>query len=1108
MPQYLAELAVDYALEAFLVESAAEAAAVYWGTQAVVYAAVIGYSQNQASIARRRSREAFNSSQVDRLVNVNSTEAPRELVLGRVRKGGQVFFRGSTGTDNAKFILCIALAGHEIDAVEGYYLNDVAVTVDGSGYVQEAPYASESIESFAVPYIAGDTSVTLPFSPIAGSVYAVSPDLGGDASPLPTPVLTVVGLVVTFDAPAPFPGAVNFQYSVSFHSAKLRSYLGAPGQTADATLISLFPGLWTSNHIASGIPYVIGEFDYNENSFPSGLPTITVKLRGAKIYNPATTLTEWTENPALMQRHVLLHPQFGKRTSITAEEDARIIQVAAECATSTAWIVNGASVTAPLYRAALVSPYGTAARDLLDDLATAMGGRWSHAQGQFFTRAGVFHASIKTITEADLATVTRNPDGQENSSGISISTHKERASKFNTAQIRIWDQAQSFKEVPLTPLKPSALVARDGIEIVQEFRMAAVPYAYQALHIAGLTMRDARDPLTLTIVCKLSVYHIELFDTVAVTLSRFGWSSKLFEVVGRKWLGQGTIQLVLKETAASNYDPDTNFIPGGFADNTALTTPFAVSPPGTLTAVSGTGELEKLRDGTVLARVLVSWPTITNKAVLEGGWIDIAYLPDNSNSWIYQTAPGDSTEVYLRGVQDSSVMLIKARCRTTLATSNWGVQIAHTVVGKTAPPSDVVGLAGTVSTNRITWTWTVCTDVDYGVTEARVGGTNWATATTPPAFSGTANTYTQTVNAVGTYTLRVRHIDTSGNLSSGTASVSISIEEKDILVGGGNLLLCGSMALPAISGNAGGWATTPDWTPTLIASGAAIGNGPYQRLTRAASGSPTYGFLTASTTGYVGGGMRAPGAALPCDLIISFYARASSGFSSTPTASTYATPTISTDLLRPTISTSWQRYAIRKHYPSSTIPEYGGVYLYASCLVAGEYIEISNVQVEYGYVLTNYSETLYGPADTAQLLPNSATTRVSAFDTASALTSTLADCLTATIVSKGGQITIWTGGGVWASGSLAGGSGGVLLHVELWRDSTLLIATQTDPAAMGTGGFSSAVVPIVLGPYSETPAAGTYVYKLRAKWIANGGSPFSVTAYLQDKALVIVEHKV
>jgi hypothetical protein len=94
------------------------------------------------------------------------------------------------------------------------------------------------------------------------------------------------------------------------------------------------------------VAYLICEFDYDETAFPSGLPNVSAIIRGAKLYDPRTATTVWSENPALMVRHVLTHPQFGKRTSMTAAEDARITAAANACDASTVYTVDGVAQTA------------------------------------------------------------------------------------------------------------------------------------------------------------------------------------------------------------------------------------------------------------------------------------------------------------------------------------------------------------------------------------------------------------------------------------------------------------------------------------------------------------------------------------------------------------------------------------------------------------------------------------------------------------------------------------------------------------------------------------------------------------------------------------------
>jgi hypothetical protein len=650
-----------------------------------ILAGGLAYSQSQKSKAERAARAAYNAAQVDRLVNVSSSIASRELVMGRVRKGGAIFFKGSVGADNSKFVMCIALAAHEIDAVETIYLNDVPVTLDGSGYVQEEPYRIARLES-AQESFAG-SSIVLAYVPEAASVVVTRQTNTGSTEPgaqYDSEIIahTLAGSTVTIADS--LGGIVSYQYTAATSKVKIRSYLGTSTQTADATLISLFPTLWTSAHRARGVAYLICEFDYDETAFPSGLPNVSAIIRGAKLYDPRTATTVWSENPALMVRHVLTHPQFGKRASMTAAEDARITAAANACDASTVYTVDGVAQTArALYTAAIVLPFGGPARDALDDLAQAMGGQWAYSGGEFHLRAGGYTASVLTLTDADLAVVQRDQDGSENQSPVNITTHRARDQMFNVVTATIWDAAQDYKQTTLTPLKGAALITRDGVELVQDVQMPAVGYAPQALHISGIMLRDARDPMAVALPFKLSAYRVELFDTISLTLDRYGWTAKTFIVLGREWSGDGSILLTLKETTAAIFTMDADFDPQGYAENTALPSPWDIAPP-TITSIASRPSV--LSDGSLVSDVLVTWTALTSAAE-RAGRVEVQWLVPGFEIQTVSVS-GDMTQAVLPGVPEGAVIIIRARVVTSVAVSGWCAQQSYTVPQAGAVPAN------------------------------------------------------------------------------------------------------------------------------------------------------------------------------------------------------------------------------------------------------------------------------------------------------------------------------------------------------------------------------------------------------------------------------------
>jgi len=670
---YLAEYGVISAATAFAIGSFV---ATYGA--AILLVGGLAYSASESRKAKAQARDQYNASQVDRLTNISSTVGPRELVLGRVRKGGSVFFKASTGQFNRDMRVAIALAGHEIDAVEQIYCNDVPVTLDGSGNVLTAPYATSTTVT-ATGTTGGGSTFTLPANYVVGSVSGTKP---GDFVDYAVS-FTVAGLVATF---AEVGVNVTYQTSSSVSYLNIKTHLGQAGQTVSPVLNAAFPTDWPAAHVVQGVAYLVVSATYSETAFPSGLPNVTAVVRGAKLYDPRTATTAWSENPALMMRHVYAHPKFGKAT-VSATEDARFIAAANACDTATVYTVGGvAQASRALYKAALAVPFGAPAKGVLDNLAQAMGGSWAFGAGELYLKAGSYTAPVMALTDLDLAVVQRD-GASESQSPIKVNVHKDRASKFNTVKPTIWDGAQDYKQVSLTPLSSSALVTRDGAELVQEVTFPAVGYAPQALHIAGVMMRDARDPLMVDLPFKLSAYPIELFDTVSLTLSRYGWSAKTFMVLQRTWTAQGNLQLSLKETTAAITALDAGFSAQGFASNTNLPNPATVAGVGALTVSSGTNELLTQGDGTIVSRMRVSWPQVADAAVVQNGQIEVQYrVASSTGAWNVLTVAGNETQVITSEVRDGGVYIIRARAKTTLAVSDWGTQVQHQVVGKTAPP--------------------------------------------------------------------------------------------------------------------------------------------------------------------------------------------------------------------------------------------------------------------------------------------------------------------------------------------------------------------------------------------------------------------------------------
>ena len=766
-----------------IIAGLAAGAAVY--VQVALVLGSLALSSYQKRKAARKARAAFDSAQVDRLVNIETSVASRELVLGRTRKGGSIFFRATVGAYKEKYVACIAIAAHEIDGVERIYFNEEPMVLDADGVVQTGPYArweTLSLPNAEYPSPIVGAVTVLPFTPNNGTVRVYMGDGSqgseGGSTGMAEVSFSVSGNTLTianYDPTQQYWLGYQVTYLRSF--ARVRWHLGAPGQQADARLQSLLPGVWTAEHRATSIAYLIVEFDYDETAFPSGIPTVTALVRGAKMYDPRIAVTQFSENPALMMRYVLLHPQFGKRTSITAAEDARIIAAANAC--SIDYSYDGSTVV-PTYRAGTVIPFGQAARDALDDLSQAMGGQWAYASGEFFVRAGVYQAPVMALTDSDLAVVQRSNDGSTSQSQISISVHKARNDKVNTILPRIWDQAANYKETPIQQYRATALVAADGADLVEEVTMPAVFYGAQAHYIAGIILLDGRDPLTVTLPFKIKTYQLELFDTVTLTLARYGWTAKEFQILGRRLMPDGFIELTLKETAAAIYAHGAAFLPQGYASNSGLPRPWDIVPPTITGITSGEADLIVQSDGTVINGVRVTWAPIQDTSITSGGFVEVQYMRVSDGVWRSQTVPGGDTQVVLSGIDDGAAIIVRARSKNAVAVSDWGLQVGHIVIGKTEPPPDIQNLS--ISGAVLTWSLPRRVPDLAGFVFRFHYGVNVDWGSAAPLHDGivTENPWEPKTRPGGVVTIMGKAIDTTGNMSNATANIVMNLGDPPV----------------------------------------------------------------------------------------------------------------------------------------------------------------------------------------------------------------------------------------------------------------------------------------------------------------------------------------
>lgn len=662
-----------------------------------IVASVVG-SFLAASKARRKARDAFNASLRDRMITVRGSTEPRRVVLGRQRVGGVVAYIASTGANKEKLVMVIALAAHEIDAVEQVFFNDEPVTIV-SEQVTSAPYGrSDKVVKGEAKFGDGvTTTFAIGFVPIAGTVFASQEILGDNPISETFVVTQVVGQNVTLATAPTGSFQITYQINQITSYARVRAFLGAPGQTVDTVVQGLIPA-WDASHTMTGVAGLVVILDYNEDVFQTEVEVSAV-IRGATVYDPRKDSTnggsgphrltdpntwEWSETPPLLIANAAMNPVLGRQPS-TAVNWTDVAAAANVCDQQVDYGVGAGVSIESLYTAGITATSSQRPIDVISELAEAMAGSVAFVGNQLRMRAGEFVAPVISLNDDSFA-----------GSSVSIQVRPPREQIFNVITGKIIDAAQGWKsDVDFPRVIASEFVTADGgVELPIDVQFDAVTRSPQAQQLAAVMLRRARQSLTVVATFNLSAFATELFDVVSLTSSRYGWSGKAFEVIGRKWTLEGLIELTLRETDASVYAFGTTFDAIDSSPNTNLPLPSQVELLTGLFAQSGTAALS---DGSIVTRTQLSWTPSTDQSVIQNGKVEIQYrLADQAliaGDWPATFEQGGASQTVITGLQGSRAYAFRARFIGLggRVRGQWSLMIVHVIAGEAVLWENVQG---------------------------------------------------------------------------------------------------------------------------------------------------------------------------------------------------------------------------------------------------------------------------------------------------------------------------------------------------------------------------------------------------------------------------------
>ena len=416
--------------------------------------------------------------------------------------------------------------------------------------------------------------------------------------------------------------------------------------------------------------------------------------------------------------------------------------------------------------------------ETIGKLLSAMAGLRITQGKTIYLYAGAWRAPSVTLDEDDLA------------GGISVQARRSRRDLFNGVKGVFSNPDDLWQPTDFPPVQVTSYVTED--DSVELWRDAELPYTNSptmAQRICRIDLERARRQITTTWPCKLVALRIAGADVISLTNTRMGWTAKSFEVA--KWVFTLTgdrqapslgIKLEVREVDANVYawTPSTDEAVMQPAPSTNLPNPFTVAAPTNLTLASGTAVLGTRLDGTIFSRILVTWTAPTSVFVTSGGFIEgeVRKSSEADNWRPAFTIRGDLTQAYVLDVDDGVSYVVRIRGKTVIGTmSAWTTSSAHTVAGKSVPPSNVSEFSAQQNGNVVIFKWGQVSDIDLSGYEVRYALNSfvWADALTLTAVTKGTQVTSAAVppSPVDSITglqipwiFGIKAVDTSGNYST------------------------------------------------------------------------------------------------------------------------------------------------------------------------------------------------------------------------------------------------------------------------------------------------------------------------------------------------------
>lgn len=753
------------------------------------------------SLAEKPELGASNlNNELSRNINTRSPINFRELVYGRVRKGGQIVFM-ETNDDEDIMYMVITIASHEIEGVESLTFNDSPfirrandnwhsglITNDGGdlGSYSDAitqVYVHKGNGNATIPSsFASDTSLNSTdhkFHDVAAIFVRLKFDANVWAAGLPNITCVMKGKKI-----APIGGGtkrwsnnpaeviqdyLTDDMGLGLETSEIdTTSFGEMRDYANQTVDRNTAKRGRLRHLSSsngGSVYVVDKsvnnfrplrdgdkINFVDGDAPSGLSSTTD-------YYVATVTTPYKSSGKMQQGIRLATSQanaisgsFATFTTNSADSSHLFDRIGER-----RFMADGVASTSKSHQ------------DNLRDILASFGGKLILSNGLFKIQAPKWTSPVITFSEEDCLTP------------LEVRAKPTRDVRFNAASAKLFAPEFNWGAADVERFIVDDFVTEDGGQINQDFDFTFCNNPAQAQRVVRLGMYRSRNDKGVEFAVSLQGLQLDVGDRFQLNNERLGWtdSNPVYFVVSSLSISAGggrvpTVKISAQEDNSTVYDWDETteeIVVDPFPDR-------VLPDPTEVPAISGLSAVESSElnnDGSSAVAVDVSWNQ-TPKTIVDVV-LRLERYDSDSDVWnvtqVITASAEQSTSAQFTGAIGGARYRVVA-----YATNMFGVRSASAtsgeinLTGDSDAPDTPTNLTATGGDKKIVLTWDNPSDLD--LRDIIIHRATSANTTYSEIAKVNTTAYTDDLGDGVTRYYKIQARDYSGNTSAFTAAVNAS----------------------------------------------------------------------------------------------------------------------------------------------------------------------------------------------------------------------------------------------------------------------------------------------------------------------------------------------